>query len=51
MKFVEASIADLRAALQAGHETALSLTQGYLARIKAYDRAGPCLNATWLVAR
>jgi len=45
MKLVEATIADLRAALQAGHETALSLTQGYLARIKAYDRAGPCLNA------
>ena len=45
MKLVEATIADLRAALQAGHETALSLTKGYLARIKAYDRAGPCLNA------
>jgi len=45
MKLVEATIGDLRAALQAGHETALSLTQGYLARIKAYDRAGPCLNA------
>lgn len=45
MKLVEATIADLRAALLAGHETALSLTQGYLARIKAYDRAGPCLNA------
>ena len=45
MKLVEASIADLRAALQAGRETAVSLTQGYLARIAAYDRAGPCLNA------
>ena len=42
MKLVEASIADLRAALEAGRETAVSLTQGYLARIKAYD---PVLNA------
>ncbi len=45
MKLVEATIADLRAALEAGRETAVSLTQGYLARIKAYDREGPCLNA------
>ncbi len=42
MKLVEASIADLRAALEAGRETAVSLTEGYLARIKAYD---PVLNA------
>ena len=45
MKLVEASIADLRAALVAGRETSVSLTRGYLARIAAYDRAGPCLNA------
>ncbi len=45
MKLVEASIADLRAALEAGIETSVSLTEGYLARIAAYDRAGPCLNA------
>jgi amidase len=38
MTLVEASIADLRAALEAGDETAVSLTQGYLARIRAYDR-------------
>ncbi|MBL9045816.1 MAG: amidase [Tabrizicola sp.] len=42
MKLVEATIADLRAALEAGRETAVSLTQGYLARIAAYD---PVLNA------
>ena len=42
MTLVEASIADLRAALEAGRETAVSLTQGYLARIHAYD---PVLNA------
>lgn len=45
MNLVEASIADLRAALQAGRETAVSLSEGYLARIAAFDRAGPCLNA------
>ncbi len=45
MNLVEATIADLRAALEAGRETSLSLTQAYLARIAAYDRAGPCLNA------
>ena len=42
MKLVEASIADLRAALESGAATAESLAQGYLARIKAYD---PLLNA------
>lgn len=45
MRLVEASIADLRAALDAGRITAEDLAQGYLARINAYDRAGPCLNA------
>lgn len=45
MKLVEATIAELRAALEAGVETSVGLTQGYLARIAAYDRAGPCLNA------
>lgn len=42
MKLVEASIADLRAALEAGHETSESLTRAYLARIAAFD---PVLNA------
>jgi amidase len=45
MNLVEATIADLRAALEAGRETSVSLTEGYLARIAAFDRAGPCLNA------
>jgi amidase len=39
-----ATIAELRQALAAGHTTAAALTQTYLARIAAYDRAGPCLN-------
>lgn len=42
MKLVEATIADLRRALESGAATAESLAKGYLARIKAYD---PVLNA------
>ena len=45
MNVVEASIADLRAALQAGRVTSLGLVQAYLDRIARLDRAGPCLNA------
>ena len=45
MHLVEARIADLRAALAAGQVTSEGLTRGYLDRIAAYDRAGPCLNA------
>ncbi len=42
---VEASIADLRAALEAGNVTSEGLLAAYMARIDAYDRAGPMLNA------
>ncbi|MCW2815483.1 MAG: Amidase [Nocardioides sp.] len=42
---VEASIADLRAALEEGRCTAEQLVTAYLARIEAYDRSGPTLNA------
>lgn len=45
MTVVEAGIANLRAALQAGQATSLGLLQAYLDRIARYDRAGPCLNA------
>ena len=45
MTVVEASIASLREALQAGRETSLSLLRAYLDRIARYDRAGPMLNA------
>ena len=45
MTVVEASIASLREALQAGRETSLSLLRAYLDRIALYDRAGPMLNA------
>ena len=42
---VEASIADLRAALEAGRTTSEELVTAYLRRIEAYDRGGPRLNA------
>jgi amidase len=40
-----ASIDDLQAALAAGRTTAADLVRAYAARIEAYDRAGPRLNA------
>src|SRR5205809_1438142 len=40
-----ATIAELLEALAAGRTTASALTRAYLARIEAYDRAGPGLNA------
>jgi amidase len=40
-----ASIDELQAALAAGRTTAASLVRAYTARIEAYDRAGPRLNA------
>ncbi len=45
MRLVEAGIAELRAALEAGRTSAVALTAGYLARIAAFDRHGPRLNA------
>lgn len=45
MTVVEASIASLREALQAGRQTSVSLLRAYLDRIARYDRAGPMLNA------
>ncbi|WP_240653256.1 amidase [Sphingomonas crocodyli] len=41
----EASIADLDTALADGRVTSRHLVEAYLARIAAYDRAGPRLNA------
>jgi amidase len=40
-----ATLDELRTALAAGDITAADLVRGYLARIDAYDRAGPRLNA------
>jgi len=40
-----ATIAELQQALAEGRTSASALTRAYLARIEAYDRAGPSLNA------
>lgn len=42
---VEASIAELRAALEDGRTSSEGLLDAYLERIEAYDRNGPRLNA------
>src|SRR4051794_1761862 len=41
----DATIADLQEALAAGRVTSVGLTQAYLARIDAYDSAGPAINS------
>src|SRR4051812_29326974 len=41
----EASIDDLQSALETGRTTSVQLVDAYLARIAAYDHAGPKLNA------
>src|SRR5260370_12789369 len=45
MAVENATIAELQAALAEGRTTASALVRAYLARIEAYDRAGPRLNA------
>ena len=45
LDIVEASVAELQAAMAAGRLTSRALTARYLARIKAIDKAGPKLNA------
>ena len=45
MNVVEATIADLRSALENGEITSAGLVSAYLDRIEKYDRSGPCLNA------
>src|SRR5438874_8755874 len=40
-----ATIAELQQALTDGRTTSSALVRAYLARIEAYDRAGPVLNA------
>ena len=46
---VEQSILELQAAQTAGQVTSRGLVESYLARIQAYDQAGPRLNAVVLV--
>lgn len=45
LKLEDASMGDIVDALASGHVTATALTKAYLARIEAYDRNGPMLNA------
>jgi amidase len=45
MCFENATISDLQEGLAAGKQTVTELVRSYLARIEAYDRAGPRLNA------
>ncbi len=42
---VETSIADLHRAMASGQVTARQLVERYLARIEAYDKRGPAINA------
>jgi len=46
---VEASIAEIHAAMEAGELTARQLVDAYLARIDVYDRRGPALNSIIIV--
>ncbi len=41
----EAGVMTLQAAMQAGKTSSVSLVRAYLARIRAYDRAGPRINS------
>ena len=46
---VGASISELQAAMASGRASSVDITEAYLARIAAYDRAGPAINAmVWL---
>ena len=45
VELTQASIADLEKAMDKGQLTSEKLTQLYLARIKAYDKQGPAINA------
>ena len=46
---LEATIADVHAAMKQGKLTARRLVEMYLARIDAYDKKGPAVNAVILV--
>jgi len=46
---IEATIDSVRAALESGETTCRSLVRDYLARIDAYDKSGPGLNAVQTV--
>lgn len=45
LRLTEATIAELHGALQARRTTCRAIVDGYLARIAAYDKQGPAINA------
>ena len=45
LEVTEATISDLRLAMEQGRRTSVQLVDAYLARIAAYDASGPQLNA------
>lgn len=45
LEVVGASITELQEAMSAGRATSAEITRAYLARIRAYDQAGPRINA------
>jgi amidase len=48
---MEATIDDIRGALESGRATCLSVVRDYLDRVEAYDKSGPGLNAVQTVNR
>jgi amidase len=48
---MEATIDDVRAAIGSGQATCQSLVREYLARVEAYDKSGPALNAVQTINR
>src|SRR5689334_621644 len=48
---VEATIDDIRSAIGSGQATCQSIVHDYLARIDAYDKTGPALNAVQTINR
>ena len=50
VEVLEASITELSSAMASGKTTSVALVSAYLARIAAYDHAGPALNALILLS-
>jgi Asp-tRNA(Asn)/Glu-tRNA(Gln) amidotransferase A subunit family amidase len=48
---MEATVDDIRAALGSGQVTCQTVVRDYLARIEAYDKSGPALNAVQTINR
>lgn len=49
VEVAEATIDQLQAAMESGAATSVQITESYLARIEAFDRSGPAINAVvWI---